>query len=83
MANGLRNMVLRPRVSEPPLCEAIRDVCARMQALETQFSMQNDCDMIEACIYEMESLRAQYRFLLRKAKEEGITGVMTVPLWGE
>lgn len=83
MGNTLKNMLLRPRVEEHPLLESIRDVCCRMQALESQFAMQSDNDMIEACIYEMEALRAQYRFLLRKAKEAGVTGVSSVPLWEE
>ena len=34
--------------------------------------MENDSDLIEACIYEMESLRARYRYLLRQAKAGGI-----------
>ena len=76
MGNTIKNMLLRPRVEENPLLESIREVCGRMQALEGQFSMQSDNDMIEACIYEMESLRAQFRFLLRQAKEAGLTGVM-------
>ena len=65
------------------LLESIRDISCRMQALESQFSIQSDDDLIEACIYEMEALRAQYRFLLRRAREAGITGVSAVPLWGE
>lgn len=83
MGNTLKNMLLRPRVEEHPLLESIRDVCCRMEALESQFSMQSDNDLIEACIYEMEALRAQYRFLLRQAKEAGVTGVSSVPLWEE
>ena len=33
------------------------------------FEMEDDSDLMEACIYQRESLQAQYRYLLRKAKE--------------
>ncbi len=83
MGTSFKNLILRPQVAEHPLLESIRDISCRMQALESQFSIQSDDDLIEACIYEMEALRAQYRFLLRRAREAGITGVSAVPLWGE
>lgn len=38
-------------------------------------------DLIDACIYEMEALRARYRFLLRQAKQEGLTACANTPLW--
>ena len=33
------------------------------------FEMEDDSDLMEACIYQRESLQARYRYLLRKAKE--------------
>jgi hypothetical protein len=74
MGNGLKEKLLRPKAQNEPLIDAIRDVCQRMEALETQFAMISDNDLLEACIYEMEALRAQYRFLLRRAKEMGVSG---------
>jgi hypothetical protein len=74
MGNGLKEKLLRPKVENEPLIEAIQDVCQRMEALDTQFAVINDNDLMEACIYEMEALRAQYRFLLRKAKETRVSG---------
>ncbi len=76
MNNTIKEILLRPQTEEHPLLPAIRDVCRRMQALESQFSLQSDNDLIESCIYEMEALRAQYRFLLRQAKEQGVVGVL-------
>jgi len=35
--------------------------------------MESDSDLIEACIYEMEALRARYRYLLKAAREQGLT----------
>jgi hypothetical protein len=74
MGNGLKEKLLRPKVEQDPLIQSIRDVCRRMEALETQFGAISDNDLLEACIYEMEALRAQYRFLLRRAKEMGVSG---------
>ena len=76
MGSNLKEKIFRVRVEEHPLLPAIREVCIRMQALETQFAMESDSDLVEACIYEMKALRAQYRFLLRRAKEMGLTGVL-------
>ena len=78
MGSNLKEKIFRTRVEEHPLLPAIRDVCTRMHALETQFAMQSDGDLVEACIYEMEALRAQYRFLLKQAKEMGVTGIVPI-----
>lgn len=83
MKNSFKNMLLRNDVQEHPLLQSIRDVCQRLEALESCFSMQQDADLIEACIYEQEALRAQYRFLLRQAKQAGITGQFAAPFWEE
>ena len=40
--------------------------------------MESDSDLIEACIYEMEALRARYRYLLKAAREQGITAAPDV-----
>lgn len=83
MGNAFKAMLLRDNVQEHPLLQSIRDVCQRMEALESCFAMQEDSDLIEACIYEQEALRAQYRFLLRQAKEAGVTGEFSAPFWEE
>ncbi len=83
MGNTFKAMLLREQVQEHPLLQSIRDVCQRMEALESCFSMQEDGDLIEACIYEQEALRAQYRFLLRQAKEAGVTGQFAAAFWEE
>ncbi len=81
MENMLKKALLRPRVETHPTLQSIQEVCRQMEALESRFSMQSDNDLIEACIYEMEALRAQYRFLLRQAREEGLTGGAQTVLW--
>lgn len=74
MENVLKRVILRPQTPEAPTQQAIREVTRRMEAMETQYAMLSDNDLIEACIFEMEALREQYRFLLRRAKEENVSG---------
>lgn len=81
MAELLKRAILRPQAEDNPTLDAIRDIYQRMTAIESQFSLQEDHDLIEACIFEMKALRAQYRFLLRRAKDEGITATFAAPLW--
>lgn len=82
--NGLfRKTVLREEVSPHPLIIAIREICARIDLVENRFSMETDNDLIEGCIYELESLRAQYRYLLRQARQQGIVCQERAHLWNE
>ena len=80
---SFRRLVLREDTSPDPIIVAVRDLCARMDAVQMRFQMETDPDLIEGCIYELESLRAQYRYLLRTARKEGITCQEKAHLWGE
>ena len=62
MENTFRKLLLRADEPPHPTITAIRDVCARIDAVESRFSLETDPDLIEGCIYELGSLRAQYRF---------------------
>ena len=81
MENVLKRVLLRPQTATQPTQAAIREVTQRMEAMETQYAMLSDNDLIEACIFEMEALRAQYRFLLRRAKEENVSGACRRLAW--
>lgn len=83
MDNIFRKTLLREDEAPHPTITAIRDLCARMDNVETRFSMESDPDLIEGCIYELESLRAQYRYLLRCARQEGIACRERAHLWNE
>ena len=52
--------------------EEIREVCRMMQLCRGRFEMTSDPDLTESIIYEMESLRARYRYWLRLAREQDI-----------
>ena len=83
MQTRIQKMLLREDEVPHPVIIAIRDVCAAIDAVQQRFQMENDPDLIEGCIYELESLRAQYRYLLRTARQQGITCTEKAHLWGE
>lgn len=83
MENTLKKVLLRADEAPHPTIEAIREVCQRLDMAEARFSMESDPDLIEGCIFEIESLRARYRYLLRTAREQGISCAEKSHLWGE
>lgn len=83
MDTGLRKHLLRADEAPHPMITSIREVCAAINRVESRFAMETDPDLIESCIYELESLRAQYRYLLRVAREQGVTCQERAHLWDE
>lgn len=83
MENALKKVLLRAEEEPHPTIEAIREVCQRLDIAQARFSIESDPDLIEDCIYEMESLRARYRYLLRTAREQGLSCAEKTHLWGE
>ena len=73
MEGALKKAILRNDEKPDEVVQAIREVCSRLDMVNRRFEMESDSDLIEACIYEMESLRARYRYLLRVAKNKGLT----------
>ncbi len=83
MDNVLKKAVLKPPVQTPHEIQlAIQDVCTQLDQVQGRFEMETDSDLIESYIYQMESLRARYRYLLRQAKGMELTAVK-VPLFTE
>lgn len=72
MEGTFRRAILKPEERSNEILAAIRDVCMKLENVNVRFEMERDSDLIEACIYEMESLRARYRYLLRLAKQQGL-----------
>jgi hypothetical protein len=83
MENALKKVLVRVDEVSHPTVDAIREVCQQMDLAQMRFSMESDPDLIESSIYEMESLRARYRFLLRSAREQGVVCNEKSHLWGE
>lgn len=60
--------------SNNDILEELENVKMRLIAAESHFENQSDPDLIEASIYEIKSLTARYRYLMREAKRCGVTG---------
>lgn len=82
MDNRLKRLLIKTPLSPDQTQEAIREVCAELRAVQARFALESDSDLIEACIYEMEALRARYRYLLKQAKSTGLQA-MSVPPFAE
>jgi len=52
------------------LLEDIRRVCRQMDAVYARFEYEEDEDLVEAAIFELEALKARYRYLIKRAKKE-------------
>ena len=76
-------MILREDEPPHPTIEAIREVCGQIDAVQQRFEQETDPDLIESCIYELESLRARYRYLLRIARQDGVTSGEKTTLWSK
>jgi len=53
------------------LFEAINDTRDRLNRARISFNNASDPELVDASIYEINSLQAHYSYLLRKAKEQG------------
>ena len=58
------------------LLEEIREIKQEIACNEGWFSMELDEDLIEACVYQGQALRARYRYLLRRARQEKVQAPM-------
>lgn len=83
MDNAIKKAILRMDQPPHPTIEAIREICQQIELVQNRFSMESDPDLVESCIFELESLRARYRYLLRTARKEGISCQEKVHLWNE
>ncbi|MBR5272648.1 MAG: DUF2508 family protein [Clostridia bacterium] len=50
------------------LLEEIQLVKIQLQNANTRFEQTSDSDLVEAAIYEIESLKARYRYLVKSIK---------------
>lgn len=55
------------------LMTEIREAGQRLENAYQRFELAKDEDLIESSIFEIEALKAQYRFLLKTAREQNVT----------
>lgn len=66
--------VIRKPVKHPQdaVLVQLRDTTQRLESAYSRFENESDEDLIDSIIYEIKSLKALYRYLLKLAKEKGL-----------
>ena len=54
------------------LINQIRDTSQRLAAAYSRFEIESNEDLLDSIIYEIQSLKALYRYLIKRAKTEGL-----------
>lgn len=52
--------------------QQIRDTSERLANAYSRFEIESNEDLLDSIIYEIQSLKALYRYLIKQAKEKGI-----------
>ena len=60
-------------IDEQRLLSEIKDVSRLLAYNECWFQLECDENLIDACIYQREELRARYRYLLNLARQMGVS----------
>lgn len=68
----IKDILLKPKKRETPLLDEIRATVSMLKAGRQWFETESDDDLIEACVFQLESLEARYRYLIRLAKDRGM-----------
>ncbi|NLB36374.1 MAG: DUF2508 family protein [Clostridiales bacterium] len=63
------------------IIEDIRNICKMLDSAYERFQYEQDEDLVDATIYEMEALKARYRYLIRKAKASNIANLELTAFW--
>jgi hypothetical protein len=66
----IRKPVLKSESNE--IVRQIRETSEKLNNAYSRFEYENNEDLLESVIFEIQSLKALYRYLLKKARETGI-----------
>lgn len=58
--------------SSDSLVTQIRETSQKLESAYSRFENELNEDLLDSIIYEIQSLKALYRYLLKKAKESGL-----------
>lgn len=61
-----------PSGVEYDLLREIDDVKLRLESVHSRFDYVVEEDLVDSCIYEIESLESRYQYLLRQAKQKNL-----------
>ncbi len=60
------------RPASDSLVMQIRDTSQKLESAYSRFENELNEDLLDSIIYEIQSLKALYRYLLKRAKESGL-----------
>ena len=66
----IRKPVLKSESNE--IVRQIRETSEKLNNAYSRFEYENNEDLLESVIFEIQSLKALYRYLLKRARESGI-----------
>lgn len=64
--------ILTKKNSPSPLLAELADLKLQLDAACSQFDLLTDSDRIDACCYQIKSLKIRYDALLREARQQGL-----------
>lgn len=68
-----------PRDESMEIVDEIHAVCRSLEIAFDRFRYGEDEDLVDAAIYEIEALKARYRYLIKLAKSKNVeAGVVSV-----
>ena len=71
--NFYYNVIRKPVAPKnDSLIMQIRDTSQKLESAYSRFENELNEDLLDSIIYEIQSLKALYRYLLKNAKERGI-----------
>mgnify|MGYP001780542846 FL=1 len=56
--------------ADPTLRAELRDCLDELRHNQSQYDLEKEPDLIEACIYQRAALLCRYRYLLRRVREQ-------------
>ena len=70
----IRQYFKKNSVSNNEILMELAEVKNQLEHAQRLFNLQTDLDLIESCIYQIDSLEAKYNYLLKEARKHGIKG---------
>ncbi|MCX7614519.1 MAG: YaaL family protein [Clostridiales bacterium] len=78
---NIKNQKDSSQLEKQELLDAINEAAMRLRIARMFFESVSEPELIDACVYEINSLQAHYSYLLNKAKKEELQSfnVLKIP----
>lgn len=72
--NFLNTYIFKPKRKADPLIHQISDTLELLSLADRRFNFETNEDLLDSYAYDILSLKARYRYLLKEARERGAKG---------